>query len=254
MDILNLERLSPHLRERLKGYLEEFLKIHEGNIVSIILYGSATGEEFIPKRSDINLLIIFKEIDPPDLKKTIPIVERGGRERIAAPLCLTERHIKRSVDVFPIEFLELKENHLLLFGKDLLQGIEVEKGNLRFVVEEQLKGKLIRLRQAYLEIGGRPKELISLIIETFTTLMPVLRNMLRLKGIIPPVSKEEVIDGLRANFGIDEGLFLRILRIKKGEARPTPKEIEFLFGGFVEEIERLAIEIDRLVECNEGGG
>lgn len=246
MDIVSLERLPPYLRKRLKGYLDEFLRIHKENLLSIILYGSATGKEFVPGDSDINILAIFKEIDPHHLKKTLPIVMKWRKRGITSPLCLTERHILSSIDVFPIEFLELKENHILLWGKDPLEDIEVDTKNLRLAIEEQLKGKLIRLRQTYLEIGRRPKQIASLLIKTFTTLIPAFRNILRLKGIVPPISKKGVIEALGSEFGVNEKLLKGILKIKMGSFKPKAKEIESMFGGFVEELERLAVEIDRL--------
>ena len=61
---MGLETVRDDVRKVLQPYLDKLIaKIGRENIVSIILYGSATGEDYIPGRSDINLLIVVKDID-----------------------------------------------------------------------------------------------------------------------------------------------------------------------------------------------
>ena len=55
------------------------------------------------------------------------------------PVFFTEDYIIRSTDVFPIEFLDMKENHVTLYGKDLFEAIAVDTKNLRFQCEQEIK-------------------------------------------------------------------------------------------------------------------
>jgi len=230
----------------IEPYCREMLKLHGDNLDSIIVYGSATGRDYLPRRSNINLLLVFKRLELSDLKKSLKLVAKGRKKRIIAPLFLTDKHMETSSDTFPIEFLEMKENHVLIYGKDVLEGLEISWNNIRLQCEQQLKGKLIRLRQAYLEIGLRKKGVESLLIESFTSLIPTFRNMLRLKKKEVPGEKEKVVKELSSQFKVDEEVFLSILRDKQGDEKIGGMKAEDFLGRYLEEIRKLAIAVDEL--------
>ena len=245
-ELINLDKLPDRVRGIVQPYCLELIKLHGDDLEAIVVYGSATGGDFVPKRSNINLLLIFKDLQLPHLKKSLKLVANGRRRGIIAPLFLTRKHIETSTDAFPIEFLEMKENHVLIYGEDMLKDLEVRRDNIRLQCEQQLKGKLIRLRQTYLEIGLKKKGIESLLIESLTSLTPIFRNMLRLKGEEVPVGKEEVINAVSSQFEVDEEVFLSILRDKKGDERIGGMEAEEFLEKYLEEIRKLAIAVDEM--------
>ena len=114
-ELVNLERLNSNVRKVVVPFCQAMVGLHANNLKSISLYGSAVGEDFIPKESNVNLLLVMERIDPPDLKKSLKLVSQGRRKGIV-PLLLTSQHMKSSTDTFPFEFLELKENYIVLYG------------------------------------------------------------------------------------------------------------------------------------------
>ena len=181
-----------------------------------------------------------------DLQKSLKLVSKGINKKITAPLFLTRKHIATSTDVFPIEFLEMKENHLLLYGEDLLTPLEINPANIRLFCEEQIKGKLIRIRQAYLEIGLKRKGIEALLKESLASLTPVFRNLIRLKDKIPPVKKEQIYSQLSAEFGLDRNVFLAILRDTKNDEKIDAQDVEVFFARYTAQIQKLAIAVDQL--------
>ena len=137
----NLDRLSKDVRNLIVPYLENMLKLHKENIVSVLIYGSAVGEDFNPRSSDINMLIVFDSLEFSDLRKSLKLISTGMRKRITAPLFLTRKHIETSTDTFPVEFLEMKESHILVYGEDVLGNLDINRGNIRLQCEQQLKWK-----------------------------------------------------------------------------------------------------------------
>jgi hypothetical protein len=241
-DFVNIERLPSDVGKKVASYMEQMLKIHNTDILSIFIYGSACSSDYIKGISDINSAIIFKQMDFSQLKKSLGLIREGLRKKITAPLYLTPEYIKNSCDTFPLEFLEMKENHILIYGEELLKDLDISHSNIRYVCEEQLKGKLIRMRQAYLEVGLHKKAVKALIKESLNSLIPVLRGLLRLKAISPPVSKEEVISLISKNFGVDEDIFLVMLKDRKKDQRT----LEGLFASYLEQIKILSEAADRL--------
>jgi predicted nucleotidyltransferase len=69
-----LQKVRSDVRKIIEPYLPKLLEIHKENIASIVLYGSATGKYFIPKRSDINLAVIFKDLEFKQLKDSLKLI------------------------------------------------------------------------------------------------------------------------------------------------------------------------------------
>lgn len=242
----NLEKLDIQTRKLIESYLNELLKIHQGNIISIFLCGEAAGTDYVHKVSNINLFIILEKLKFQDLQKSLKVVSKGINKKITVPLFLTRKHIETSTDVFPIEFLEMKENHLLLYGKNLLGSLEINPANIRLFCEEQIKGKLIRIRQAYLEIGLKRKGIEALLKESLSSLTPVFRNLIRLKGKTPPLKREQIYNQLCAAFNLDRDAFLAILRDTKNDEKIAGQDVETTFERYIAQIQKLAIAVDQL--------
>jgi hypothetical protein len=234
------------VKERIVPYCQELMELQGENLLGICVYGSSTGKDFIPKKSNVNLLVVLKELGAQELKKSLRLVNKGIKKGIVAPLFLTPEYITSSLDSFPIEFMELKENHILIYGENPLAQISIEREGIRLECEKELKGKLIRLRQAYLEIGLKAKGIETLLIESLSSLIPIFRNMLRLKGIDPPLGKEEVIATFASEFDIDRDVFLAVLRDKKGDERIGKERVEDFFEKYIGTIQKLSRVVDQL--------
>lgn len=247
MEILkNMERLPIEAGRKLKPYMEALLKIHGENVVSIYIYGSAATGDYIPAISDINSVVVLKTLRFGQLKDSLQIVDKGIRKKIPAPLFFTPEHIRTSLDTFPLEFLEMKESHILLYGDDLLGALKIDHSHIRFVCEEQLKGKLIRIRQAYLEIGLRKKGMEALIKESLNSLFPIFKGLLRLKGITPPSKKEDIAQLLAETFKVDADTFIAVLRDEKNDEKISGEKLETFLARYIEQIDKLADVADRL--------
>jgi hypothetical protein len=245
-NLKNLDKIDAQVRKVIEPYLKELLEIHRNNIVSIFLCGQAAATDYIHKVSNINLFLILEKLEFEDLRKSLKITSRGIKQRITAPLMLTRKHMETSSDVFPVEFLEMKENHILLYGEDLLSSLEINSLHLRLFCEEQIKGKLIRIRQAYLEIGLKRKGIEALLKESLASLTPVLRNLIRLKDKTPPVKREQIYEQFCAEFGLDKNVFLAILRDTKNDEKIDSQDVEVFFEKYIAQIQKLAIIVDQL--------
>ena len=103
--IINKEKLHSEVQGNFIPYLEKMSDIHGDNLISVFVYGSAAGENYIPKNSDINSVFVFKDLKFQALKSSLKVISKGICKKIAAPLCLTKDYINSSLDVFQIEFL-----------------------------------------------------------------------------------------------------------------------------------------------------
>lgn len=256
--IINEKRLHIEVQKKFIPYFETMSDIHGDNLISVFIYGSAAGENYVPKVSDINSVFVFKNLNPSILKSSLKAVSKGISKKIAAPLFMTKDYISSSLDVFPIEFLDMKENHILLYGEDVLSGLPINGEHIRLFCEQQLKGKLIRIRQAYLEVGLKKKGLEALLKESLNSLIPVFRNLIRLKeqqppggdarpqAMQPPVSKIEILRQLCQIFELDENVFLPIYKDTTNDEKIANQEIDVFLEKYLSQIGKLAGMVDKI--------
>src|SRR5688500_2808653 len=79
---------------------------------ALYLYGSALLPGFDPAVSDVNLLLVSSDLtfDRLEALARAHATTTSGKEALRfSPLVLTESQIRTSVDVFPLEFLDLAE-------------------------------------------------------------------------------------------------------------------------------------------------
>ncbi|MGB2662018.1 MAG: hypothetical protein WBD04_06510 [Candidatus Omnitrophota bacterium] len=247
MEIKNLEKLPVGVKNVLEPYLNEIIQAYDKDIVSIFAYGSVTGPDYNPKTSDINLAIVLKEVSLEKLKPVLKTAKSGMKRKVTAPLFLSPSYIKMSLDTFPMEFMSMKDSRLVLAGDDVLADVEVDKADLRRECEYQLKGKLLTIRQAYLEQGLNRKGLEGLVKNSFRALLPVFQNVLRLRNESLPTGKEEILCQMGEEYDLDVSSFLEILRDKKTDGRIGGKPLEEFLEDFLKQLERLTDIVDGMM-------
>lgn len=238
--------LPQSVSDKIVPYVGKLKTIHGANLLSVFVYGSATSQNFIAASSDINSVFVFRKIDCKVLSDSLSCITQGLKKKISAPLFLTQEDIVSSLDVFPIEFLEMQESCVVVHGEDILKDLKIDSAHIRIFCEQQVKGKLIRLRQAYLGIGQRSQEVRSLLKETLNTLFPIFRNLLRLRQQVPPTDKKEIIRRVCAEFELAENALLAIYKDKTGEAVIAPRLLAEHYAAFMDELSRLAQKVDAL--------
>lgn len=230
-----MDRLNVSVRRIVDSFCKEIINVYGNQLKSITVYGSVLGKFFNPKKSDINLLIILDSIDLAQLKKCLPIIKKYGRR--INPLLVTREYIKTSQDVYPMEFLEMKENYLVIYGEDVLCGIDVDRQYLRLECEQQLKGSLLKLRQGFLRLGLTRGGLERLIGESISSIFVIFRNLIRIKGEEPPVDRENIIERMVSLYNLDKDTFINIM---------GHKELEIYFDRYLKGLEILIGMVDKL--------
>ena len=216
------------ITEKLNKWTEELKKINGDNLVSVVSY------------DENRLLILLNEINFYNLLENSPLsgkIQKGG----VIPLYLTEEYIKSSCDVFPLEYLKIKKSREVIYGRDILEGLEISAGNIRLESEQKIKGSLIRLTQVILEQGYKKKNLAKTSFLALEDLLTGMQGMLELAGVSGTADSLSLIDGVRQRFGIDLQPLKEVAAWKNGT---KPEDIKKLIYGFYEKIEELAVLVD----------
>lgn len=247
----------PHLPEKTRRVVSQFcaelVKAFGGNLTCLIIFGSAarvpesnSNDDFKEGVSDINTALVFDKITVAELSVIRDIGRKFRKYRIAAPLIFKSDHISTSLDTFPLEFSDMKENHISLYGKDPLEGAVIENKNLRHQCEVEFKGKLIQLRRAFVQIPGDSESLRQLMAGSINSILTACRGMLRLKGQSSPSSVPKILDLLERDYKIDVFAIRKVWKLKQGEIDESTAMLERLFDEYLATIKQLATLVDSM--------
>lgn len=232
-------KLSDAAAERFKPFQDEILKSYKDNIHSITITGSSLTDDFDHERSDVNSVLVLNKMDLGFLEVLAALGKRYGRKGISAPLIMTPEYITHSLDVFPVEFLNIKLLHETLFGEDLFQNLQIDRKDLRLQCERELKVRLIGLRQGYIASMGDVKILSDLFINTISGYIPLFRGMILILGKEPPLGNEAVLQVLENVSGVDTQVFKTVLNQKRQKTKMAISHLNTIFKDYYAAVEKL---------------
>jgi predicted nucleotidyltransferase len=242
----NPEEIFPDI---IKGVRDLFAD----DLVSVILYGSAASGDYVPGKSDINFMIVLSDAGIGRIDQAFDLVAGWQKRNVATPLFLTEAYIRTSLDVFPIEYLNFRNNYNLVYGKDVLQDLFFDSEFLRLQCEREIKGKLLLLREGFLESRGKGRNLQPLIADSLGAMIAIFGGLLHLKGKELPHHHRDIIKGFCEAFEMDATLFAKLLDVKEKKVKLSDSELTGLFKDYLGEVQKLWQMVDTL-SANEKSG
>jgi len=135
---------------------EDYRRIFGPHVLSIILYGSGAGEDYVPGKSDLNFLITLTDQGIERLDLALQTVSRWRKRMVAIPLFMTRPHLQASLDAYPIEYLNMKRHYVVVNGEDVLAELSFDPHHIRLQLEREFRGKILHLRSGYLPRAGVP--------------------------------------------------------------------------------------------------
>ena len=175
-----IDGLPEETHKLLKSYVQDVGKVYGSELEGILLYGSAVRGEFLPGRSNLNLLLVMSSYDLSVLKKYDSLHKRWSKEHVVVPLFLTVADLQSASFAFPLEYQDIHECHRLLWGQDPFVGLKIDSRYLAAEVLQGLRGNLLRLRQRLVEGRSTEEAMTILLSLSITALLPVLRGLQRL--------------------------------------------------------------------------
>lgn len=224
-------------------------KLHralQDKLVSVVLYGSAAIPGTKDRLSDFNILCVLKDVTPDELRLTEPIFRWWREMNNPSPLLLSTVELQGSTDCFPMEFHDIQERHSILFGEDLVTGLQINDRYYRAMVEHELRAKMLRLRQKAAGILSDKDLLLRLMADSVSTFCIILRHALRLGGERPLYDKHEVVTAAAARFGIDAAPFHTLLNMREDKIKARDVQPGPLFRDYLRQISMVVEAVDQL--------
>jgi hypothetical protein len=218
------------------------------NLESVILFGSSVTGDFHAEFSNVNLFCVVRDTSFAAMRALAPAVKWWDAQKQPPPLFMTRAEIERSVNVFTIELIDVKQHHRVLFGEDVFGNLSIPADLHRAQVEYELREKLALLRQHLLLAYGNDSRLWELLTRSISSFATLFRHALIVLDSNPPTGKRPAIKALADKIGFDPLPFLQVLDVREKIAKPKQFEVSDVFARYLAALERVTSAVDRMLD------
>jgi hypothetical protein len=238
----------------MEGKLNEFVsRMKEAagkNLESVILYGSGARGDYRPGSSDLNILCTLVTINVDELQRIAPVVAWWTKEmHETPPLFFLTEELRRSTDVFAIESLDVKRAHRVLYGPDVVAGLEVPMNLHRVEVEHELRLLLLRLRQHIVQVGRSELELLQVLKRSISAATALLRHTLIALQEEPPLEVGKLFARIEKVTGASAETFVKIYGCREKTAAIDDSLV--LYDDYLRALEKVILTLDGAVPKKE---
>ena len=219
------------------GFLERADALLPGRY-SAVLHGSMVRGDFLPDRSDVNLLVVVEDLSPSTLRGLTTAFGLFEQEHMSPPLLIPRGEWERAADVFPIEITDVRSAYQVLRGPDPLAGLAVRPFDLQRALESELRGKLMRLRLDYGLYHTDEERLGAVVGHSIGAVRVLLRTTLALAGRPVPGPDRDLIQALNSLTGADPAGLERLLSHRRNPSWRCPSHLFESYIGIVEQATR----------------
>jgi len=245
-----IERIIEGLPDETQKLLQTYAKDVKGTfgdqLEGLLVYGSAVRGEFLPGRSNLNLLLLLSALDVSVLQSYGTIHKRFQKEQIVVPLFLNEEELRRSASLFALEYTDIAASHHVLSGRDPFLGLDIDTRLLGEQCEQEIHGNLIRLRQRLVEGSGTVEVMGILLPLSLTAVLACLRGLFRQLRVPVPRTNDGLLGNLATTLGMDLPVLQEVWDLKRGVTTPGPAEFPRLMERYFAALEKIARRIAQL--------
>ena len=239
-----------NVEDKLQGFVVRLRDAAGNNLTSVILYGSAAAGSFREGVSDLNVLCIVRDSSFSALQTLAPAMQWWSKQKQPQPLVITRDELERSKDVFIIELLDIQRHHRVLFGQDVLQGLQIPMRFHRMQVEYELREKLVLFRQNVLLIQSE-QQMKELLLRSLSSFLTLFRHALIAFGESVPTDHQETVERLSRRVGFDPAAIMDVIAMREGRKPGNTKDT---FAAFLSTIEKVATGVDQILDGSTAKG
>jgi len=245
------KELPPAIRQLLVDLVESAQRCLQEDLRSILLFGSGA-EARLRTTSDLNLLLILRGFnkDRVDaLREPLRLANVAAR---ASVMFVLESELAAAAEAFAVKFDDIGRRRCVLYGADLIAGLNVSRESKRRRLGQILLNLSMRLRHQYATTSLREEQLATIIADAAGPLRSAAATLLELEGQVvtsPRQALETFVAGLkREGAGAEPaGDWAHTLR-QIGEARDSARLPPGVAGPLIFRLMALAEELSRRVE------
>jgi|GEM_PF-1548638 predicted nucleotidyltransferase len=216
-------RSSPE--EDLSQLVESLKKALGSGLKSVTLFGSMASGDFHKEHSDLNVLIIIKDMRLEVLRLLKKPLDSWMKKGHTMPVLVEAGELPHFARSFPIEFLDMLDHHKVLFGDNPLTELAVDRVHLKSQCIHELALLQLKIRQRLALAHDNSAQLRRLIAESISSARAIFRSIARLDMDKVHLNRFEAIEYLGQQAGFDPSLLERLTELRFRRSRDNLDDI-----------------------------
>lgn len=235
------------IQKELNEFINQIIQLYADDLLSIMAFGSCVTGNYIEKKSDINLMIVYSDLNITDLNTVAKLARGWLKKRAFSPRFISLNNLINSSKLFQIDMLEMKDMHITLFGKDLLNEIVVGKKGVHWQLSYEIKAMRMRIKQQFWRSCGDDQLMLRILLERFTSIIHLLRALLFVLDKPVPKNYIEILEKSKEEFGISADFIVKMQSVKEMSSKPNNEELVQLFTQLMDTIRIIDSKTDQVV-------
>jgi hypothetical protein len=231
--------------KKLERFVNDLEAAHAENLSSVTVYGS-TAHDDASDAAKHDVLIVLRRLELDDLRRATETIGEWTRSGQPMPVYFSQDELQRAADVFPIEFLQMEQARIVLYGSDPFEFAEISQANLRHQTEYELRTKCLQLRRLYFSAAASPDQLTKLMTDSLSSFAALFRAVLILHGAPPPVTKRDAVRATARVLGLNILPFEQIVELIEKKTRQGKSDAENLFASYLTELQKVVDAVDQI--------
>jgi hypothetical protein len=213
-------------------------------LISLVAYPGHQGD------GSVHSSALVQDLTFRDLTSCLPLTESWHHRGTSVPLLLSPEELRRTIDIFPLEYATMMADYAVVRGTDPFAGLSIPVEDIRRAVEGLAKSHLIHLREAFLESHGETVRIANLIAASSAPLRALLTYIARLpeSGSGPAdlgtPSDESLATLAELRMGISRPL-IRTILASSAAGHSTIADPSHLLGPYIDASKRIWEYVDR---------
>ena len=171
-------------------------------------------EHFEPIKADVEALVLYSDVfkrphlllvlkDYASISNLDTLKNKAiYKKKLVDIKVFFYQELVNALDVFPIEFIQIQEKHVLLMGRDVFEGLIVSKENMRHQCEFYLRSNLLSLRELQLKALMPLDEIMAASLNQFLNVLYVCYPLFDIK-LKDHNSIEAILEAIGDTFQLD---------------------------------------------------
>ena len=229
------------------GFAARLKEVFAEDLLALVLYGSAAAGAYQAGVSDINTLVILENSSAAKIFRFGKAAKSLLRKNRISPFIMTREEFITAADVFPLEYHDILDTHTIVYGNKEILNIKVNQENLRYQLEEKLRGAVSDLRAMLIAAEGNEKLLAKLILGWSGLGSILFRGLLRLKGRSPRgLSAEAILGEAERVYGVSLEGFSVLQRLRQSKKPRLPRAASAFADTLLEPLKALVRAVDAM--------
>jgi hypothetical protein len=235
---------SPAQRRAVESFAGDLEHVFTNRLESLVAYAGHQGD------GSVHSCAVVTGLGFRDLTACLPMTEIWHRRGIAVPLLLSSDELRRTLDIFPLEYASIVADHVVIRGRDPFAGLTIPIEDVRRACEALAKSHLIHLREAFLESHGETTRIARLIAASAAPLRALLAHISRLPdqaaGALDPSTPSDpsLATLAKMRMGVSEALVREVLA-SSSDGQSTIADPSHLLGLYIEASQKIWEYVDR---------